>query len=88
MIVAFDSAKDATNLLKHGVSLSEAETFDFSSAVILEDDRRSYGETRLRAFARMEGRGFCLIFTVTGETSIRAISLRRAHDKEMRRYGL
>jgi hypothetical protein len=84
--IEFDPAKDAVNIAKHGVSLKDAELFDFSSAVVLHDDRRDYGEARFRGFARMGGLGFCLVFAVVSETTIRAISYRRAHEKEMRRH--
>jgi uncharacterized DUF497 family protein len=33
----------------------------------------------------VDGQGRCLVFAWSGNT-IRAISYRRAHDKEMRRY--
>ena len=49
------------------------------------DDRRDYGETRYRAFGRVNGAGRCLAFTLREDT-MRLISFRRAHDKEMRRY--
>jgi uncharacterized protein len=85
--IEYDPAKDAVNRDKHGLSLAEAADFDFETAVVLVDDRFDYGETRYRAFARGPEGGFCLAFTVAGET-LRPISYRRAHDKELRRYGL
>ncbi len=87
MKVEFDPAKDAINLDKHGLSLVEAADFDFETAVVLVDDRFDYGETRYRAFARGSTGGFCLAFTIAGET-LRPISYRRAHDKELRHHGL
>jgi uncharacterized protein len=86
MPIVFDPAKDAANRAKHGLSLAEAEGFDFASAVVVVDDRKAYGETRYCAFARMNGFGFCLVFVQVDEETIRAISYRRAHEKEMRRY--
>lgn len=87
MRIAFDLAKDAINLAKHGLSLAEAVQFEMAEAVILVDDRRDYGEARYRAFGRAGAEGRCLVFTVRGD-EIRAISFRRAHEKELRRYGL
>lgn len=87
MRIAFDPDKDAANKAKHGLSLAEAADFDFELAIVLVDDRFDYGETRYRAFVRQEGAGHCLVFAVDGET-LRPISYRRAHDKELRRYGL
>ena len=87
MDVEFDPAKDAANLAKHGLSLAEAAQFDFSAAVVTTDDRFDYGEVRFRAFARADGGGRCLVFTVVDRVTIRAISYRRASDREMQRHG-
>ncbi|WP_336867746.1 BrnT family toxin [Sphingomonas sanguinis] len=87
MDIAFDPAKDQANIAKHGLSLADAVAFDLSSAVVLPDDRHDYGETRYRAFGRVEGQARCLVFAIRGST-VRIISYRRAHEKEMRRYGL
>ncbi len=85
MDVEFDPAKDAINTVKHSLSLAEAAEFDIETAVIEIDDRFDYGEVRFRAFGRVDGEGRCLVFTYTA-SAVRAISYRRAHDKEMRRY--
>ena len=85
MEVEFDPAKDAVNQAKHGLSLADAAGFDLAGAVVVIDDRADYGEVRYRAFGRMSRQAYCLVFTVT-PTSVRAISFRRAHEKEMRRY--
>ena len=87
MDVKFDPAKDAINMAKHGLSLGEAIDFDMAGAVVEPDDRFDYGEPRFRAFGRVEGDDRCLVFTVIGKT-IRVISYRHAHAKEMRRHGL
>ena len=84
--IEYDPAKDAANNAKHGVSLADDVAFDFEAAVIRVDDRFDCGEVRYRGFARVGGSGVCLVFTLDGET-LRPISLRRAHEKEMRRYG-
>lgn len=85
--IEFDPAKDASNLAKHGISLSEASEFDFANAVVTVDDRFDYGEVRFRAFAYANGQGRCLVFAAIDSTTIRAISYRRARQKEMQRYG-
>jgi uncharacterized DUF497 family protein len=86
--IVFDPEKDRTNLAKHGVSLARADRFDFASAVVAIDDRKDYGEVRYRAFGRIGGLGFCLVFVILDEVTIRAISFRRARDKELKRHGL
>lgn len=85
MDIEFDPAKDAANIARHGLSLADAAAFDLTGAVIATDDRRNYGETRFRAFGRIDGEGYCLVFVVRSN-NVRAISFRRAHEKEMRRY--
>jgi uncharacterized DUF497 family protein len=40
------------------------------------------------AFAYANGQGRCLVFTAIDSTTIRAISYRRARQKEMQRHGL
>lgn len=86
MGVAFDPEKDASNIAKHGISLARAMEMDMAAALVREDDRFDYGETRYIAFGDIEDELHCLIFTFRG-TGVRAISLRKANKKEIRRYG-
>lgn len=85
MDIEFDPAKNEANIVKHGVALADFAGFD-ATPVEVEDDRFEYGETRIRAFGLIGGVAHCLVYTPTS-TGIRLISLRRAHAKEMRRYG-
>lgn len=81
--IDFDPAKDAANIIKHGISLGRAT--DMHVLEVVEDDRRAYGETRLRAFGLIDNMAYCLVFTERNGL-LRAISLRRAHAKELSRY--
>lgn len=81
--IDYDPVKEAANLAKHGISLSRAA--DMQILAVLEDERWPYGETRLRAFGLIENTAYCLVFTERNGV-IRAISLRRARAKEVRRY--
>lgn len=81
MDLAFDAAKDAANIEKHGVSLARAADLDILA--IIHDAR--FEEPRLRAYGLIDGVRFCLAF-VRRDGALRAISLRRAHAKEYRRY--
>jgi len=83
MKIVFDPAKDEVNRTKHGVSLARA--VDFEILAVIADDRQDYGEPRTRAFGVIDGEAHCLVFTVR-DGFVRAISLRRAHLKEYRRY--
>jgi uncharacterized protein len=86
MGVAFDPEKDARNIAKHGISLARAEGMDMAAALVREDDRFDYGETRYVAFGEIDDTLHCLIFTFRG-SRVRAISLRKANKRENSRYG-
>jgi uncharacterized DUF497 family protein len=79
----FDPDKDAKNIANHQISLARA--FDMEVLKFAEDDRFDYGEVRYRAWGTIDGKACCLVYTMR-DGSVRPISLRRAHDKEMKRY--
>ena len=83
MQIEFDPAKDEINIKKHGLSLTRA--VDLEILAFIEDDRNDYSETRYRAWGLIDGKAHCLAFTDRNGI-LRAISLRRAHKKEMDRY--
>lgn len=84
MLIEFDPAKDEANIAKHGVSLARAA--DLEILAFIEDDRTDYGEVRYRAWGLIDGKAHCLALT-DRNGSLRAISLRRAHKREMDRYA-
>jgi len=86
MIVVFDPAKDMANRAKHGVSLALAEFLFAGGHVSLVDDRFEYGETRRVAFGRIAGRMFVCVY-VDRVDERRFISLRKANEREVKRYG-
>lgn len=83
MKIEFDADKDKANIAKHGISLSCAADLDMLA--VLRDDRFAYGEERFRAWGLIDGEAYCLAFTTRGDR-VRAISLRRAHTKEVKRH--
>lgn len=86
MRFVFDLAKDATNLSKHGVSLALSEILFAGPHVSLTDDRFDYGEVRQVAFGLIGGRLFACVYVDRGEER-RVISLRKANQREVKRYG-
>jgi uncharacterized protein len=80
----YDPAKDAKNQAEHGLSFAQFVGFD-AAPLVLIDDRSDYGEERFRSFGMIDGKAYCVVFTMRGET-MRLISFRRAHSKEMRRH--
>jgi uncharacterized DUF497 family protein len=80
MNVEFDPAKDAANVVKHGISLARAAELE---ALAYVDDNR-FEEPRFRVYGLIDGLAYCLAGT-DRDGVIRVISLRRAHAKEMKR---
>ena len=90
MNVTFDPAKDAANLAKHGVSLTEAAGFEWGTAVVWPDTRRDYGEARMVALGYIGLRIMALVFVdrpPEQPTERRIISLRKANTREVKRYA-
>ena len=85
-MIVFDPDKNAANIAKHGVSLSRAGDMEMGEALIAADDRFDYGEPRWIAYGELDGRLHVLAFTFRGG-NVRAISLRKAHDREQRYVG-
>ena len=85
MKLEFDRDKDRVNLRKHGLSLQAAAGMDLLAAQIIPDDRRDYGEARFRAYGWIGDRLHMLAFSMRGDV-VRAISLRKANDRERKRH--
>lgn len=85
MNIEFDPKKSEINTLERGLPFSAAAEFDFETAWFLVDNRHDYGETRIRALGLIDNRVHSLVFTETA-TGIRVISLRKANQREVRRY--
>ena len=81
-MIEFDPTKDAANIEKHGISLSRSNELEVLA--VIPDER--FSEQRFRAYGLMDGVAYSLAFTMRGNV-VRAISLRRAHAKEMKRYA-
>ena len=86
MVITFNPEKNARNIAERGLSFERVADLDWATAVIMEDDRRDYGEVRLRVMARLDGRLHAAVVTPRGE-DLRVISLRRASRREVRLYG-
>jgi len=81
MLFDWDEAKAASNIVKHGIAFEAVHDFEFDGALIVDDDRRDYGELRKRAYGRIGDRLHVLVFTQRA-TRVRVISLRRASRRE------
>ncbi len=85
MNIEFDAAKDATNIAKHGVSLSLAQQIEWRDVLCTPDTRRDYGELREIGFAVIAQRLYVVVFVQRGEV-MRIISLRKANAREVKLY--
>lgn len=85
MEIEFDSAKDASNLKKHGVSLALALELDWEAALVWVDDRLEHYEIRMIALAPKTDTLYYVAFVESGEV-YRIISLRRATRREVKHY--
>jgi uncharacterized protein len=83
--IEFDSAKDAANLAKHGVSLALATELDWEAALVWIDERFEYNEPRMVALAPRNDILYYMAFLDRGEAR-RIISLRRANRREVKHY--
>ncbi len=84
MEIEFDPAKDAANVLKHGVSL--ARVADLDILAVIENSRPEDEERRFRLYGLIDGEPYCAV--VTFRQAVRAISLRRANRMERKLHGL
>jgi uncharacterized DUF497 family protein len=82
----FDPAKNARNIRERGISLERFADMDLETAVAIEDARIDYGERRVRLFGNIDDRLHVAVITYRGDT-VRVISLRRANDREERKYA-
>jgi uncharacterized protein len=85
MRIEFDPTKDASNQLKHGISLAMAAELDWDAAWVWVDDRFDYNEMRMIALAPKTEILYYVAFVNRGDVR-RIISLRRANRREVRHY--
>jgi len=86
MSYEFDPAKDERNLDKHGLSLAEADGFDWETAVVDEDTRKLYAEPRFEAKGFIGERLYVMVYCLRADV-VRVISLRKANTREVKDYA-
>ena len=82
----FDLAKDESNMDKHGLSLADANGFEWETAVVREDARKRYDESRFTATGYIGDRLHVMVFCLRVEV-VRVISLRKANPREVKSYA-
>ena len=86
MEITFDSAKDEINIAKHGISLANAALIEWDAALTWPDVRKNYGEDRMAGIGYIAQRLYYVVFVDRDEVR-RIISLRKANDREVKRYA-
>jgi uncharacterized protein len=82
---AWDEKKRLRNIASHGVDFRDLADLDWRGALIFEDRRRDYGETRLIAMAPLNARLHVVVF-VERDGRRRIISARKANSREVAFY--
>lgn len=85
MDITFDASKSERNVALRGIPFDLATMFEWDHALIVEDLRKVYGESRYQALGLIEGRLHMLVFTPR-EGKVHVISLRNANEREVKRY--
>lgn len=82
----FDPIKDDSNLEKHGLSLVDANGFEWETALVREDARKQYVEPRFQATGYIGDRLHVMVFCFRAN-AVRVISLRKANKREEKSYA-
>ena len=88
MQFTFDTRKDAANMAKHGLSLSDAPlVFNAPDKLTIQSNRAA--EARLMDVAMVEVAGvvLVLVYVLREPKEVRAIFLRRASKQEITLYA-
>jgi uncharacterized DUF497 family protein len=88
MQFTFDPLKDAANILKHGLSLSDAPlVFNAVNKLTIESARADEARLMDVAMVEMAGVVLVLVYVLREPNQVRVISLRRASKQERRLYA-
>lgn len=81
----WDESKRAANIAKHGTDFKLIYQFEWEGALILEDVREDYNESRFYALGMVGDRLYAVIFTLRNNL-YRIISMRKANSRERKHY--
>lgn len=83
----WDENKNKSNLAKHGFDFNQAkEVFKDVDKVEFPDERRDYGEKRIRVLGKAVNLILAVIYTMR-DAVVRIISARAASEKERELYN-
>jgi uncharacterized DUF497 family protein len=84
--IGFDPAKNATNIASRGLSFELVEQMEWTTALMVEDTRKAYGERRFQVLGFIGERLHAVVFTPR-DGMVHVISLRKANSREVKRYA-
>ena len=84
-MTTWDENKRLKNVANHGVDFRDLDCVDWEQALVFEDRREDYDETRLIAMAPLDDRLHVVVYVErSGERRI--ISARKANSREVAFY--
>ena len=86
MAITFDPRKRAATLAERGLDFKDAALVFADSTFEIEDNRRSYGESRIICFGVLHGRIVVIGYTPRGADR-HVFSMRKANDREKARIA-
>ena len=87
MIFVCDPPKRRLNLKTHALDLQDAETCDWTKAVVTPTYEGARGEDRFKAVLPFGDQLVTVVFSPLGSEAVSVISMRRASRKERRDYA-
>ena len=84
-MIEWDDDKRNETLRERGLDFADVATVDWDGATTMEDIRQPYPETRYVTYAPIHGR-MCVFAWCYRGGNIRMISLRKANDREVKKY--
>lgn len=86
MKIDYDPAKRLATLQHRGLDMNDADQVFEGRHITFEDLRFDYGEQRFLTLGMLRDRMVLLAWTQRDD-AIRIISMRKANEREQRRYG-
>ena len=86
MQIEFDPEKREQTLIHRGLDMADAELVLNSNNLSFPDLRNEYGEERFISIGLIEGRMVYIAWTLRNGV-YRIISMRKANDREQKKYG-
>ena len=85
MDLEWDEKKRLKALLERGMDFADVILFDLASLDVKQDMRINYGEPRFNSVGYLNG-SLCIYCWTPRDGKMRIISLRKANDRERKKY--